>query len=278
MEEEISYIDGQFLENSKAKISIFDLGFTRSFAVFEFLRTYNLKPFLLEAHLKRLFSSAKALGIEHNFKKSFLKNLIFKLIEKNKRLKSELAFRIFLTGGESKDFLFSQKPKIYILVTKFTPPPQKLYLTGIKVITKNFQRDLPQAKSVNYGILIKYFKEAKKKKAQEVLLVDDKEILECATSNFFAVINGKIVTPPKEKILEGITRKFLISLIKKYGFPFEERKIWIDEIKNFSEAFITATSKEILPVVKIDNFLINKGRPGEITLELIKIFRKEAKK
>jgi branched-chain amino acid aminotransferase len=275
MKEEISYLDGEFLKNSEAKISPFDLGFTRSYAVFEFLRTYNLKPFLLDDHLKRLFFSARILGIKHKFTKDFIKKIIFKLLEKNKNLNSELNLRIFLTGGESKNFLFSSKPKLYIIVTKLKPIPEKFYLKGIKIITKNFHRDFPQAKSVNYSILIKYLKEAKRKGAFEVLLVNNEEILECATSNFFAIIKGKIITPPKEKILEGITRKYLISLIKKYKFPFEERKIFIKEIKNFDEAFITATNKEILPVVKLDNLKISKGKPGEITLKLLEIFRKE---
>jgi len=275
MKEEISYVDGKFLSNSKAEISPFDLGFTRAYAVFEFLRTYNFKPFLLDDHLKRFFLSAKILGIKHQFKKDFIKNIIFKLLKKNIKLKTELNFRIFLTEGESNDFLFSLKPKLYILVTRLKPLPQSFYLKGIKIITKNFHRDFPQAKSTNYGILLKYLKEAKERNSLEVLLVNDEETLECATSDFFAVIKGKIFTPPKDKILEGITRKFLISLIKKYRFSFEERKIYHKEIKNFDEAFITATNKEILPVVRIDNFLIGKGRPGEITLKLLEIFRKE---
>jgi len=275
MKEEISYIDGKFLKNSEAKISPFDLGFTRSYAVFEFLRTYNFNPFLLEDHLRRLFFSARILGIKHKFTKDFIKKIIFKLLKKNEHLNSEINLRIFLTGGESKNFFFSSKPKLYIIVTKLKPLPEKFYKKGIKIITKNFHRDFPQAKSVNYGILIKYLKEAKRKNALDVLLVNNEEILECATSNFFAVIEGKIVTPPKEKILEGITRKFLIFLIKKYKFPFEERKIFIKEIKNFNEAFITATNKEILPVVKIDNLKINQEKPGKITLRLLEIFRKE---
>ncbi|GBD34822.1 D-alanine aminotransferase [bacterium HR35] len=271
----ISFIKGKFAINNQAKISIFDLGFTRSYGVFEFLRTYNLKPFLLEDHLQRLFKSAKILGIKHNFKFNYLKKLIFTLIKKNKHLKSELNIRIFLTGGESHDFLFSQKPNLYILITPLKKLPESYYSKGVKIITKNFHRDFPQAKSLNYSMLIKFLKEAKRKKATEVLLVNNQEILEGATSNFFAVIKGRVITPPSNKILEGITRKFILHLLKKYRFPYQERKLLISEIKDFQECFLTATNKEILPVVQIDNFKINNGKPGIITLKLRELFYKE---
>jgi len=271
----ISFIKGKFLPNIKAEISIFDLGFTRGYGVFEFLRTYNLKPFLLEDHLYRLFKSAKILGINHNLRIDYLKKLIFSLIKKNKHLKSELNIRIFLTGGESQDFLFSQKPNLYILITPLKKLPDSYYSKGVKIITKNFHRDFPQAKSLNYSMLIKFLKEAKRKKAVEVLLVNNQEILEGATSNFFAVIKGTIITPPSNKILEGITRKFIFYLLKKYKFPYQERKLLISEIKNFQECFLTATNKEILPVVRIDNFKINNGKPGIITLKLRELFYNE---
>ncbi len=106
-----------------------------------------------------------------------------------------------------------------------------------------------------------------------MLISEDKKILECVTSNFFAVIDKKLITTPKDKILAGITRKIVIQLAKKLKIPVEERDIDLREIKNFDEAFITATNKEILPIIKIDRARIGGGKVGEITKILMEEFK-----
>ncbi|MER3581511.1 MAG: hypothetical protein C4347_01535 [Patescibacteria group bacterium] len=122
--------------------------------------------------------------------------------------------------------------------------------------------------------MIKFLIEAKKKKAFEVLLLDrNKMVLECTTSNFFTVKKNKVYTPPLKNVLEGITQKFIFKLMKENKIPFEEKEIKYEELKIIDECFITATNKEIIPVVKIDNFKIGSGKPGKITLNLINLFK-----
>jgi len=276
----IFYVNGKFLKEKEAKISVYDLGLLRGYAVFDFLRTYNQKPFYLDDHLKRLLNSAKLIDIKHNYSLNFLKKKVVQTLKRNivqSKFVGEFNIRIILTGGNSYDFLTPSKPNLIIMITPLKELDERLYKKGGKLITKISERILPQAKTIVYTSAVKFIKEAKRKGAIEVLLIDrDKRILECTTSNFFAVMKGKLVTPPKDKILPGITRKIVINLAKKLKIPIIERDIYFYEIKNFDEAFITASNKEILPIVQIDNFKIN-SEPGPITKALMDKFKKLTK-
>ncbi|MEM0476587.1 MAG: aminotransferase class IV [Candidatus Aenigmatarchaeota archaeon] len=270
----IFYINGKFVKEDEAKISVFDLGLTRAYAVFDFLRTYNGEPFYLDDHLKRFLNSAKLIGLKHNYNLKTLKNLVLKTLKLNKHLK-EANIRIYLTGGEAKDFITPTKASLIILITPIKKLDEKLYKHGGKLITKISERIIPQAKTIVYTEGVKFLQEAKRKGGIEVLLLDkNRRILECTTSNFFAVINKKLITPKSGKILEGVTRMVVIKLAKKLKIPVIERDIFYKEIKNFDEAFITATNKEILPIVKIDKIKIGKGKVGPLTKILMNEFKK----
>ena len=274
----IFYINRKFIPEKQAKISVYDLGFLRSYAVFDFLRTYNQRPFYLDEHLKRLLNSAKLINLKHNYNLKKLRKIVLQTLQKNiqkSHHKSEFNIRIYLTGGNSDDFLTPGKPNLIVLITPLKKLNEKLYIQGGKLITKISERIIPQAKTTVYTEGVKFLEEAKRKGAIEVLLISQYEkILECTTSNFFAVINKKLITPPLGKILPGITRKVVVSLAKKLKIPVLERDIDFKEIRNFDEAFITATNKEILPIIKIDKIKIGKGRVGEITKMLMTEFKK----
>jgi len=273
MKQNIFYINGKFVPENKASISVYDLGLLRGFAVFDFLRTYNFKPFYLKEHLKRLLNSAKIIGLKHNYSLEKLEKIVIKTLNKNKHLK-EANIRIILTGGNAKDFITPSKPNLIVMVTPVKNLPEYYYKNGGKLITKTYERIDPKAKTIIYTDSVRFLMEAKKKKAIEVLLIDkDGNILECTTSNFFAVKNNEILTPPTGKILEGITRKVVIEICKKYGIKIIEREIQSEEIRDFDEAFITASNKEILPIVRIDKIKIGDGKPGEITKLLMEKFK-----
>lgn len=277
----IFLINNKFFPEKEAKISVYDLGLLRGYAIFDFLRTYNEKPFYLKEHLKRLLNSAKIIGLKHNFTLEKLEKLVLKTLKKNKHLK-EANIRIILTGGNSKDFITPSKPNLIIMVTPLKEYPREIYQKGGKLITQIFERILPRAKTIVYTQAIQFLQQAKKKKAVEVLLISQEgKILECTTSNFFAVIQHNkdfvLITPSKEKILPGVTRKIVIDLAKKMKIKVFEREIDAGEIKNFKEAFITASNKEILPIIQIDDYKINKGGVGEITKKLMDGFKKLTK-
>lgn len=271
----IFYINGKFLKEGEAKISVYDLSFLRAYAVFDFLRTYNQKPFYLDDHLKRLLNSAKLIGLKHNYNLNSLRKMVLKTLKINLRQYPKIDFniRIYLTGGKTEDFITPSKPNLVVMITPIRKLNKKFYHHGAKLITKIDERIFPQAKTIVYTQAVKFIQEAKKKGAIEVLLISkDKKILECTTSNFFAVMNKKLFTP-KNNILLGITRKVIIQLAKKLKIPVIERDLYFSEIKKLDEAFITATNKEILPIVKIDNQKIGNGKVGEITKILMTEFK-----
>lgn len=273
----IFYLNGRFVPEDKALISVYDLGLLRGYAVFDFLRTYNFKPFYLKEHLKRLLNSAKIIGLKHNYTIDNLEKIVIKTLSKNKHLK-EAGIRIILTGGYSKDFITPSKPNLIVMITPIKSLPKSLYRYGASLITKIYERIDPRAKTIIYTDAVRFLEEAKGKGAIEVLLISkDNEVLECTTSNFFIAKENAVITPTTDKILEGITRKVVIDLCKQNNIKIIERKIYYEELKEAIEAFITASNKEILPIVKIDKIKIGDGRVGQLTKFLIKKFQELTK-
>lgn len=277
MRKNIFYLNGRFVPEDKALISVYDLGLLRGYAVFDFLRTYNFKPFYLKEHLKRLLNSAKIIGLKHNYTIDNLEKIVIKTLSKNKHLK-EAGIRIILTGGYSKDFITPSKPNLIVMITPIKSLPKTLYRYGASLITKIYERIDPRAKTIIYTDAVRFLEEAKGKGAIEVLLISkDNEVLECTTSNFFIAKENAVITPTTDKILEGITRKVVIDLCKKNNIKIIERKIYYEELKEATEAFITASNKEILPIVKIDKIKIGDGKVGQFTKFLIKKFQELTK-
>jgi branched-chain amino acid aminotransferase len=271
--EKIFYVKGKFLKEFESFVSPKDLGFLRGYGVFEFFEIINRKPFYLKEHLKRFLNSAKILKIEHSFSLKDLEKIVFETLKKNNKFKDGF-IRMILTGGDSKDALFTEKPNLYLFLEEKRKLPEIFYQKGVKVITKVFNRILPKAKTLCYAESILNLKEAKKKGAFEVLICSEKdEILEGTTSNFFAVIKNKVFTPPSEKIVEGVTRKIVFEICKKLKIEIKEREIFKKEIKNFDEAFLASTSKKIFPITKIDNVRIGESA-GKITKKIMEEFEK----
>ncbi len=268
----LHFLNDKWVPTDKLKISAFDLAVTRGFGVFDFLRTYNRRPFYLDDHLDRFFNSAKLLGLKIPKTKKQIKEIIFEGIKKNPG--GELNIRMILTGGETVDGITPTGK--HLLLLTFTPVveyPKKFYQKGVKVITIRGSRFLPQAKYLNYTQAVLAMMKAKKEGAQEALYVDEKgRITEASRANFFAVIKGKLITPKKE-ILFGATRKVVLELSRRLKIPVKEKELRIGEIKDFNEAFITASTKGIMPVVQIDGWKIGKGKVGPVTKKLMEEFK-----
>jgi len=277
----IYYLNGKFVEKSKAFIRVNDLGLLRGYGIFDYLKTYNRKPFHLDDHLWRFFVSAASLNLKPPFSPKKLKEIIFELIKKNKNFppkadppqaEKELSFRLVLTGGETDNGRTSKKPTFFIIVEPPHYYPKEVFEKGIKLITLNYRREFPGIKTINYLWAISQWGNALKEKAGEILYVHQGKVLEATTSNFFMVKNGVLFTPQND-ILPGITKKVVIGLAKKNKIKVQEKNLSLKEVLRADECFITATDKEIMPVVKIDNRLIGKGKVGSQTKRLMELFK-----
>lgn len=271
MQQKYCYFNGKITTLNKVKISPYDIGFLRGYGVFDVMRTVNGKPFLLDAHWRRFRNSARELNLKIPISKINYTKSVNKLVKLNNFDKSTI--RTILTGGVSGNgFTYCGQETFLILVEKFQALPKEIFTKGAGVITCEYARHIPVAKVCNYVEAIRQQKRKAKNQALEIIYAQNGKALEASTSNFFIVKNGKIITT-KDGILAGTTRNLVIALASAAGYAIKERDILEKEIYSADEAFLTATLKTIVPVVKINGKKIGTGRPGKITQELMEIFR-----
>jgi len=262
------YLNGKIIELKDAKVSVTDIGVLRGFGVFDFLKVKDGKMLLIDRHLERLNNSIEKTNLKLPVSRGEIIKIIDKLLEKNKV--ADAGVRIVLTGGESVDGMTynPSKPTIFILLQELHQYPDKIYQNGVKLITFEHQRELPEAKTNNYITKMKLQGEKEKAGAFEILYVYKGHVLEGATSNFFIFKNDTLITAKKDDILLG-TRRGLVLELAREKFEIEERKINIEELRQANEAFIVSTTPNIVPVVQIDGQKIGDGKVGANTKYLM---------
>ncbi|HLZ56913.1 MAG TPA: aminotransferase class IV [Ktedonosporobacter sp.] len=260
------YINGRWVHPSEATISINDIGVLRGYSAFESLRTYNRRPFHLDAHLDRLYRSTELIELEMPYERRFVADIVREIIARNTY--THASIRILVTGGESEDGILPMPGRagLVVLITPLAERDLERFARGCALITSRLQRDTPEAKTGNYLAAVRSLKEAQRRDATDALFVNEQgHVLEATRSNFF-VFHGDTLITPREGILLGITREVVLELARR--FTIQERPIRLDELPRVDEAFITSSSKEITPVVRIDEWMIGDGKPGPRTYEL----------
>ena len=260
------YVGGHWVHPHEAVLSINDMAVLRGYSAFEALRTYNRNPFHLDEHLKRLYRSAELIELPIPWPPAFIANVIRETIERNSY--THAAIRLLVTGGESEDSITpTGQPMLVVMITPLGERDMQRFARGIKLITTRLQREAPEAKTTNYMAAVRALKEAAKHDASDALFVNsDGHVLEATRSNFF-IFRGNTLVTPREGVLHGITRNVVLELAHGH-FTIEERPILLDELPLTEEAFISSSSKEITPVVQIDDLHIGTGKPGPRTYEL----------
>ena len=256
------YLNGKYLPFKKAGINPLDLGFIRGYALLEVLRTYNGKIFAFKEHYQRLKNGADFLQLEIPVSKNKLQEIISYLIKKNKI--QEARIKIILSGGlPEEELAIPSKQTLFVYTEPFKIYPQKLYEKGVKIISLNHKRANPQIKVANYVEAIRFHHLLKAKKASELLYVYDNNVYECSSSNIFIFKKNTLITP-NHAVLPGVTRKYTLSLASKY-FQTIIKPITYQELIKADEVFITSTTREIMPVIKIDHYKIGNGKVGAKT-------------
>jgi branched-chain amino acid aminotransferase len=261
-------VNGVIQPVSEAKIGINDIGLLRSYAVFDYMRTYNGNPFGFADYMLRFRGSAASLRLPLNYSDQEIEELIKGLVQKSEL--KEAGIRLILTGGYSSDSISFNEPNFIIVIEELPQYPQKYYSEGVKLITSEYQRETAGSKTTDYLNAIKLEPVKKAAGAFDLLYYSKGNVLEVARNNIFFFIDGILVTP-KDDILLGVTRKYVLEIARKY-FKVEERAITLDEMWSASEVFITGTSKKIIPIVNIDDQLFSSGSPGKYTKEMIAYF------
>lgn len=252
-------VNGDIVSAKEAKIAIKDLALLRGYGVFDYFKTVNGRPVWLDDHLDRLFYSSKEMGLEPAVSREQLIRTIQQLSVRNQI--SNCGTRITITGGYSESGYSIGTPNILITQEVFAYDHSAFY-KGIRLITYEHQRQLSHVKSIDYLQAIRLQGEIKSRGADDVLYYHHSGMVrECPRSNFFVVRNGEIATPASG-VLAGITRKKILTLP---GFSAIQKDFHYDELGTVDEAFITSTSKVVLPVLEINGKMVGDGKPGKTT-------------
>ncbi|MBF0200564.1 MAG: aminotransferase class IV [Desulfamplus sp.] len=269
------YIDGAFVNDDQARISVKDIALLRGYGIFDFLITYNRRPFHLEAHVARFENSAREIGLKIHHKASEICAIVLETLKKNPH-HTESNIRMLYTGGVSNDGITPcDNGTLMVMVTPKYEPPAQWYSHGAAIVTADMERIVPAAKSTNYLSAVLAQQMARKKDAIEAVYVDrDNNVLEGTTSNIFCFKGSSVITPP-DGILPGITREVVLDIIKEKmtGVSLGMRHIPMSELGEMDEIFISSSNKEIVPIVKVDEMMVGSGMPGEGTRRIMELFR-----
>lgn len=270
------FINGTYATQENALVSILDLGLLRGYGVFDYLRTYENRPFHLQDHLERLHYSASQVGMDLPYSFSSIEQIIQELLQKSPH--QEHSIKLVVTGGLSEDQLFpSTTSSFFAFAYPLQRPASTAFTQGVRVLTTRHKRSFPHCKTTQYLGAIVALQEGKKHNASEVLyLNDNNEVQEATTSNFFAFREGTLLTPPEEGILLGITREVVLRLCAPH-FPTIVRPIMQRDLPFLDEAFLTASNKEIMPISHIDGLPIGKGTVGPLTQKVMHLFAEYTK-
>ena len=252
-------VNGVLLPSDQASLQISDLSIQRGFGVFDFFKTLNYKPIFLEEHLDRFFRSAAGLRLEVGKTREELRALIALLQEKNQLAYS--GFRLTLTGGYATDSITPATPNLVISQVSLPGVISEKVQPSIRLVSYPHRRQLPEIKSIDYLMAIWLQPYIRECGADEVLYhQEDGSIAECPRSNFFMVTADDVVVTPARGILPGIIRGKVLELARQQ-FEVEVRDVTLGELAEAKEAFITSTTKHILPVAQVDGIEFGEAGP-----------------
>lgn len=253
--------NGQILPIDQAKISLSNIEYSYGFGVYENIKVRNSILYFADQHVERLFKSAEVIDLVHQFKKSQIKQYLEDL--SNILKVDSCNMKMLLIGGEN--------PLLFIIPLSPHFLDRKLYSQGVKTITFKNERLFPNAKTLNMLLSYIAYKKAKENECYDALLIDsNNNVIEGTRTNFFTIKDNIIFSPPKEKILEGVTKMTVLHVAKKHGFNFKESDIPLSQISKFDCAFLTSTSAKIVPVKQVDDFVF--PQIPEKLKELMKIY------
>lgn len=279
----VVYVNGQIVPGEQAVIPVFDHGFLYGEGVYETLRTYDRRPFLLERHLARLRASARMMALDVPCPDDGLRRAIDETLAALPGT-DEAYIRVLVTRGVgelSYSLAACPTPTLVIIVKPLPPIPERVFTEGIRLSLVSIRRNHPDAlnpmiKSNNLLNNALAMQEAYRRGADEALMLNQAgEIVECSQSNVFLVRGGEALTPPLAAgLLPGITRAFVLEIAHTAGVPASERRLTPADLETADEVFVTGTTREITPVVAVDDRSVGNGTPGPVTQKLLNAFRK----
>lgn len=275
------YVDGEFLPEAEAKVSVFDHGLLYGDGIFEGIRFYNGRVFRLEEHIDRLWDSARSICLDIPMSRREMTEALLETIRQNE-LRDGYIRQIVTRGVGNLGLNPAQckRPTVIIIAATIALYPEEVYRNGLSVVTCATRRTNPAAlnpavKSLNYLNNVMARIEANIAGADEALMLNDEGfVAECSADNVFIIKRGEIFTPPiSAGALRGITRSAIFEIAAELGLKVAETNITRHDVFIADECFLTGTAAEVIPVVKADTRVIGNGKPGPISTRMIARFR-----
>jgi len=278
-------VNGRISPERDAMISVFDHGFLYGEGIYETMRTYHQRPFLFDRHMRRLRQSARMIELPVPFTDAELAAQIADT-QAAAHIAGEAYVRVLVTRGVGEltyDPKATPNPSVVIIVKPHIDPAAEVYEQGVRVVIVDIVRNHPNSvnpmiKSNNLMNSALAAQEAIKQNAFEGIMRNYRgELTECTTANLFIVRNNVVLTPPLAAgLLPGITREFLFDIGKEIGVDVREEVLGDADLFGADEAFLTSTTRELVPIVAVNERSIGSGRPGPATWKLLDAFRRRA--
>ena len=281
----IAWVNGRLSAPEEAAISPLDPGFMYGEGLFETMRAYEGRVFRLEQHLERLMAAAEELDLAAGWEPAPARERLRAAVKEAVTASglAEASVRVTVTAGVGTPALRAREtsscPTLVVLVRPLALPPKEQYQRGCDTVSVPAAQApgtvLRRVKSLNYLDKLLAQREAKRRGADEAILVDaDGFLVEGAMRNLFAVVGGKVLTPPLSRgLLPGITRQAVLEVAGRAGLPSEERDIALSELQQADECFLTSSLAEILPVASVDAHRMGAAAPGPVTQRLTQGYR-----
>jgi D-alanine transaminase len=270
------YLNGEFMPIEEARIPVLDRGFIFGDGVYEVIPVYSRRPFRLAEHLNRLQDSLSGIRITNPHTDAEWGSLLDRIIADNEG--DDQYIYLHITRGVAKrDHAFPKGvlPTVFIMSNPLMTPPKELLSTGVDAITAIDNRWLRcdiKAISLLPNVLLRQM--AIDVGAVETILIREGFMTEGAASNIFVVRNNALIAPPKNHLmLPGITYDIVLELAAANGIPYEVRKVSEYEIRNSQELLLTSSTKEIMPITRLDGKNVGDGTPGNMFKRLYQLYQ-----
>lgn len=263
-----SFFNDSVVKYTDVNLHVSDLGIHRGYSIFDFFKIKKGKIHWQDDYFDRFYNSAEMADLEVPIERTELASVIAELINKNESPESYI--KLLLTGGPSENGFDVEKSNFIILNYESMDRDQSLYDNGVNLISTFYQRPTPEIKTTNYFMSASLHKKRKQYNAVDVLYHLDGIVTEASRANFYIVRDDEIFTP-EDDVLLGVTRKNFINTIDKH-YMVNQRNVWLEDIWDADGAFITSTTKGVMPVVKIDDTLIAGGKVTDTVSDIMRIF------
>lgn len=263
------YFNGSIQKEAGVSLSVHDLSIRRGYGAFDFMRAEGVQPMFHKRYFKRFRRALSTLSLEVQEDDRRLREVIDELLTLNGYQTSGLRF--IVTGGYADDAYTPTKPNFIITNDPLSYPAAVHYEQGVDLLLHEFQRELYHIKSINYLTPISLLPKMKEEGYYDVLYHMKGSLSEVSRSNFF-IIKDDVLHTPSQGILEGITRQLVIELAQKSGVEVKQHNISLTQLYEADEAFLTSTTKRILPVTRVAHKQIGDGKVGKLTKRLQNLF------